>query len=47
MSCCVVQAGKRGGNVFKNQEQAWQLGWKRPLQPEARGPQPKVGLTQG
>ncbi|KAL6781279.1 hypothetical protein ACKKBG_A10495 [Auxenochlorella protothecoides x Auxenochlorella symbiontica] len=45
MSCCVVQAGKRGGNVFKNQEQAWQLGWKRPLQPEARGPQPKFDLA--
>ncbi len=43
VGCSVVQASKRGPNVFRNAESGWRLHWRRPLQPELRGEQPMVG----
>ena len=43
VGCTVVQAGRRGGNLFQNAESGWRLHWRRPLQQELRGEQPTVG----
>ncbi|KAL4443584.1 hypothetical protein ABPG75_011321 [Micractinium tetrahymenae] len=45
VDCSVVQASKRGPNVFRNAESGWRLHWRRPLQPELRGEQPMFDLS--
>ncbi|KAL4447306.1 hypothetical protein ABPG77_007339, partial [Micractinium sp. CCAP 211/92] len=45
VGCSVVQASKRGPNVFRNAESGWRLHWRRPLQPELRGEQPMFDLS--